>query len=43
VTDTLYPEISATSRSVAEVMYSLAEQESADHLQVLEATLRARK
>ena len=41
VTDTLYPEISATSRSVAEMMYSLADKGTANHLEVLEATLRA--
>lgn len=38
VTDTLYPEISATSRGVAEVMYSLADKESVDFMRLLETT-----
>jgi hypothetical protein len=38
VTDTLYPEISATSRELAEVMYSLADRESVELLPLLQAT-----
>jgi len=41
VTDTPYPEITATSRSLADVMYSLADKESPELLRVLEDTWRA--
>jgi hypothetical protein len=41
VTDTLYPEISATSRGVAEIMYSLADKESVDFMRLLETTWSA--
>jgi hypothetical protein len=41
VTDTPYPEITAASRSLADVMYSLADRESADILSVLEDILQA--
>ena len=37
VTDTPYPEITATSRGLADIMYSLADSESVDFLQLLEA------
>ncbi len=38
VTDTPYPEITATSRGLADVMYPLAETESVDLLQLLQDT-----
>jgi Beta-galactosidase len=43
VTDTIYPEISETSRGVAEIMYSLANKESVDFLRILETTLCRQK
>ncbi len=38
VTDTPYPEITKTSRGLADIMYSLADRESVDHLQLLQDT-----
>jgi len=38
VTDTPYPEITSASRSLADVMYSLADRESVDLLQLLQDT-----
>jgi hypothetical protein len=43
VTDTPYPEITAYSRGLAEVMYPLAEQEKVDLLHLLETTWRTQK
>lgn len=40
VTDTPYPEITAYSRGLAEVMYSLADQDSVDFMKLLETTWR---
>ena len=42
VTDTPYPEITSYSRRLAEVMYPLAERESVDLLQLLQATWNTR-
>ncbi len=38
VTDTPYPEITSTSRGLADIMYSLADRESVDFLRLLETT-----
>lgn len=43
VTDTPYPEISETSRGLAEKMYSLADKESVDFMRLLETTWRDQK